>query len=97
MKSAEFFFDAEAGSLAKVIHELDEVRVVAVFCVSLEQLVRAKTGGGDSKEFRADVHEAAQKELLALEFRTIAEHSMEESACEAAGGAGDVTQILREW
>ena len=34
-----------------------------------------------------------QEELLAFEFRAIAEHGMKESAGEAAGGAGDVTEV----
>src|SRR5687767_10909444 len=77
-EAGEMGGNAEPGGAAKVIGDMQ--RFAAEF-------FGAGAGGGDGVEFGADVHEAAEPNLLALQFRAVADHGVEKSPGEFAGAA----------
>src|SRR5580658_9025013 len=85
--AAKFFLDAQAGGAAKIIRQLEQFLFVRAVCFGLQESFGAQTGRGDGEQFGADLHEAAEEQLLSLQFRAVAEHGVEERPRQSPAGS----------
>src|SRR5437879_2636404 len=81
---AKLLLDAQARSLAKVIHQVEQAGIVGVRRVGFYEPFGAQASGGDGEQLRADVHEPAKQELLAFELWAVTQHGVEQRASKPA-------------
>jgi hypothetical protein len=81
----EEMFDAETSGAGEVVGNFDGLGAEAI---------GAGTGGGDGKEFRADIDETTEQQLLPLEFRPKPGHRMKKRPCETPRGPRGPADVI---
>src|ERR1700722_10974655 len=77
---AKFFLDAQARRATKIVHEMKQFGLVHARFLTLHNSFRAQARRGDGEQLGADVHEAAEQQLLAFELGAVESHGVEHSS-----------------
>src|SRR5882672_4332474 len=96
LDATEVCFDPELCARAKIIGELEHICLGVSFVSGLAEAFGAEASRGDGEDFSADINEATQQDLLALQLRPVTEHGVKKRTRKFAAHSRGEPQVAAQ-
>ena len=86
-------FDPQACRPAEMVNQIGQIQLVIGVRPGIEQTFAAQANRRDGEQLRADVHETAEQQLLALQFRAVPQHRVKNRPRQPPARSRNITQM----